>query len=47
MKGESGVEFLKFSKMGESHFSHKNRGVSKIGEVVLKKRGDITYFHIN
>ena len=32
MKGEWGLGFFKFSKMGGSHFSHKGRGVSKIGE---------------
>ena len=33
-----GVEFLKFSKKrGGSDFFHKNRGVGKIGGVVLKR----------
>ena len=38
-------EFLKLSKNeGGSDFSHKKRGVGKIGRLLLKKRG-ITYFH--
>ena len=33
-----GVDFKIYQKKGGSNFSHKKRGVGKLGEVVLKKR---------